>query len=105
MSKRVKRSNEALIQASLDLRFEWGMFEQSVKRLALNNDPESDAVLFNAFLTAFTVYARNLLDFFYPPSNLRPDDIVAGDYFVDFSDWAEYCPPLKDELDKVRTKV
>jgi len=53
----------------------------------------ADLTLRNALLESFTVYARALLDFLYPPPNARDDDALATHYV---EDWAppEFQPPL-----------
>jgi hypothetical protein len=41
----------------------------------------------DASLEAFLIHARNLIDFFIGPSNQRPNDILASDFFVDPIVW------------------
>jgi hypothetical protein len=105
MSPRIVKSEQELYEASTHFGYEWRMFEECVKRLALNTYEKDDPVLYQATLTAFTIYFRNLLDFFYPSSSPNADDMLASEYYSDPQYWEKQRPPLTDTLKVVRIKV
>jgi hypothetical protein len=104
MSKRQLRSQQELQEASKHLDYEVQMFFDSVDRLTYAGYQQSDHVLYNGLLTAFTIYTRSLLDFFYA-SNPRSDDMVAADYYDDPAFWEANRPKVTSLLEKTRAKV
>jgi hypothetical protein len=81
------------------------MFDEYVKRLSADVYRQTDPSLHNALLTAFGVHARNLLDFFYPPKALKPDDMISNDYYDNPSDWELQRPPMTEALKELREQV
>jgi hypothetical protein len=57
----------------------------------------------DAWLEAFLIHVRNLIDFFIGPSRKGLDDIVAEDFFADPNTWARGVQ--RDGLDKVRARI
>jgi len=71
--------------------------------LATGNEPQQ--WLANALLESFVIHFRALSDFFYPPENARPDDVLAVDYFDDPMDWNVRLPPLSEALARGRIRA
>lgn len=78
------------------------MFMELAGILATNRDVP--LVPKNALVEAFTVHARVLLNVFYP-TNPRPDDVLAGDYFDDPETWERERPDLSSTLKLVDRRV
>lgn len=81
---RVKKMRKKISQYYLkqishdDLSYEIQMFEATAYKLKFG---ELDSLGKNVMLESFLLHSRCLLDFLYPPENLRPDDVIADDYF------------------------
>jgi len=58
----------------------------------------------NALLEAFTIHIRILLDFLYGKKR-KPDDVVAGDFFVDEKEWLEIRPEMPPNLKNINKRV
>ena len=61
--------------------------------------------LVNALLESFVIHFRALLDFFYPPANVKNDDVLAGDYFDDSEAREKIRPQLSEALSRAKTRV
>lgn len=59
--------------------YEVSMFFETGSRLRTTN---SDQVIRNATIESFLIHLRNLLDFFYPEGQVKPDDVIADYYFA-----------------------
>jgi hypothetical protein len=59
-----------------------------------------------ALVTSYTLHARNLIDFLYPPKKRRPTDIVVQHYIDDtiLSDTGRF-PPITSTLRKAKEKA
>jgi hypothetical protein len=84
-SKRTKRSDEDLRKASLALAYEVEVLSFATNTLVKLADERH--WIQNPLLEAFLVHTRNILDFLYPGTNLRDDDIIANDFFNKWDDW------------------
>lgn len=102
MKTRPTRSDAELQGASGHLQYEVWMFIELADSLAVGRD--IPLIVKNALVEAFTVHARALLSVFYP-SNPRPDDVLATDYFDDPSTWERERPPLSSALQLVDRRV
>lgn len=60
--------------------YEIQMFDFTARKLGQGN---LDLLENNAMLETFLIHARCLLDFLYPAATLRPDDVIADDFFDD----------------------
>ena len=58
----------------------------------------------NAFLESFTLHVRALLQVFYP-TNPKPDDVIAEDFFDEPRHWADARGELPDVLAAVTLRV
>ena len=85
------RTDNELFEASLHVEYEVNQLNDCICRLTLYKFPEQELAIRNSLLTAFTVYTRNLYQFFYATSP-RPDDIVASEYFDDPAFWKAHRP-------------
>jgi len=61
--------------------------------------------LVNALLESFVIHFRALLDFFYPPENVKKDDVLAGDYFDDSDGWEEIRPQPSKVLNRAKIRA
>ena len=59
----------------------------------------------NAFLEGFVLHARCLVDFLFPPNNIKEDDVIADHFFDDPKVFRDSLPKLQKlvELIKLRT--
>ncbi|MCI0579176.1 MAG: hypothetical protein L0332_07055 [Chloroflexi bacterium] len=64
-----------------------------------------DRVVYNALLDSFTIHVRSLLDFLYPPSNFRPDDVIANHFFDDDTVWIQQRPAKSSFIQAVDRDV
>jgi len=101
---RLPRRDDELLEASNHIAYEVTQLNDCVIRLATHELQEKDTLLYNALLTAFTVYARNLHKFLYAPYPY-PDDIIASDYFDDIHFWSEHRPPETPLLQEMSVRV
>ena len=88
---RQRRSDIELLNASRHVRYDVIQLDECIRRLALLRLWESDVLLYNSLLTAFSIYARSVYLFLYA-ANPRKDDIVADDYFDDAQTWLSLRP-------------
>jgi len=91
MVDRIRRSDLELYGASIHIGYEVTQFHFTVERLAMNIDDRIDPRLHNSVLTAYLVFGRNLLKFFYDSKPFQ-DDVLAEDYYDDTSFWASVRP-------------
>lgn len=59
----------------------------------------------NALVESFVIHMRGVLDFLCEPRSLKPDDVVARDYFDDPQEWAAIQPPLSELLAHARKRA
>jgi hypothetical protein len=86
------RTDTELFEASKHVEYEVNQINDCIARLTLYEFPKEELAVHNSLLTAFTVYTRNLYQFFYTASP-RPDDIIASEYFDDPLFWKTHRPP------------
>jgi hypothetical protein len=86
------RTDTELFEASKHVEYEINQLNDCISRLTLYDFPKHELAIRNSLLTAFTVYTRNLYQFFYA-TNPRVDDIVASEYFDDPLFWKSNRPP------------
>ena len=99
-----ERSTSERLRAACDhLFYEVWMLEDLPRCLALELAQELSAQ--NALLESFTIHARALLAFLYPPDNPRKSDVLAEDFFDDPEEWNRLRPPKAAVLDQVNTRV
>ena len=98
--KRLKRTDEELVRASLVVQSEVATMGTYAKMLLeshtrLDSPPEERAVS-TALLNSLLVATRNLLSFLYSHA-AQVDDIIAEDFFDDPTEWTGARPVLPDE--------
>lgn len=103
MPIRTKRTEEELRKASHHLHYEFSMLISITQAFA--SGIASGGWLVNALLESFVIHFRTLLDFFYPPDNSKPDDVLASDYFDNSEDWAKIRPHLSDTLNRYKIRA
>lgn len=86
-----RKSDSELFEASAHVQYEANQLNDCVFRLTTQGLQDRDKLLWNSLITAFTVYARNLIHFLYAYAP-RLDDIVAADYFDDIHYWPKNRP-------------
>jgi hypothetical protein len=100
---RTKRTDEELQEASNHLQYEFSML-MSVAQAFASGIAAQDWLV-NALLESFVIHFRALLDFFYPPANVKNDDVLAGDYFDDSEAWEKIRPQLSEALSRAKTRA
>jgi hypothetical protein len=101
--RRKRRTLETLQAASDHLYYEYWMLKSLAHALASStSDPEW---LRNAYVESWVVHFRNILDFFYPPSSVSPEDVVAVDYFDNAHDFLSLLPELPPILASGRKRA
>ena len=100
---RTKRTDEELQEASNHLQYEFSML-MSVAQAFASGIAAQDWLV-NALLESFAIHFRALLDFFYPPANVKNDDVLAGDYFDDSEAWKKIRPQLSEALSGAKTRA
>lgn len=65
---------------------------------------EQEQVVKNVFIEAFVLHLRNLIAFLHPQM-VKPDDIIAGDFFQDPNAWEQIRPPISNTIEKARSAV
>lgn len=100
-----KHTEEQLQEASDHLHYEFWMFISIAE--ALCSGIAEKGWLENALLESFLIHFRALCDFFYPPQNVRKDDVLAEHYFfINDQGWKEIRPPmLSKTLEIARTRA
>jgi hypothetical protein len=96
-----KRTDEKLRKASDAVYYEMWMFNEMVKSL-LTQPPQPGNPQYNALVESFVQHTRNLIEFFYPPSNVHSDTIIVTHFFSDQNKWKKDIP---DWLDDVKTRA
>jgi len=99
--KRKEKTEEELRKASDALHYEIWMFNEMVKSL-LTQSPQPGNPQYNALVESFVQHTRNLIEFFYPPSNVHSDTIIVTHFFSDQNKWEKDIPGW---LDDVRTRA
>lgn len=69
-------SSYTLKKASEHIYYEVWMFYETIELLVY----VQNQTLANIYLDAFAIHCRNLLDFLYPKTRVRVDDIIVSDY-------------------------
>lgn len=106
---REKRSQKILKQISNDLYYEFYMFDKCAR--GLNQGlAGTNRISNNALLESFGIKGRILFHFFYPPKKLLPNDVVAIDFFDNFTDWESEKPEvdtrfIKEFCDSVSKRI
>ena len=81
------------------------LLQQSVAR---STDPGEAEAIYNALLESFVLHARNLWDFAYRDSPRYADDVYAGDFFDEPSEWIRKRPapsPLLKSIGRRANKL
>ena len=99
-----RRNDDELQEASGHVLYEVRQFNYCDRRLALDFLRDSDPLLYNSLLTAFTIYARSLYLFFYAISP-KKDDILASQFYDDPEQWVRNRPPETDILKAIAPLV
>ena len=84
MSARKRTDDELRVMAEEHLNYEIAMLHDTAAALA--SEAEHDVTIHNALVESFTIHVRVLIDFLWPVKP-RADDVIAGDFFDDSSDW------------------
>jgi hypothetical protein len=79
-------------------------YEAQMFTLAYVMQPSGDLreFLMNLRIEVCVLHLRNLIEFFYPSSNPRPDDVLAADYVAD---WDAKRPAITPLLEKARYRA
>ena len=97
------RSEEQLrSMAEEHLRYEVWMLHSTAQELAKGVPP---GFLHNVLLESFTIHLRAVIDFLWPPANLRSDDATARDFFAEPDDWSAVSPPFPDVLEPTKLRT
>lgn len=86
---RKKRCEEELRRASDSLWYEIWMLSTLTK--GLESDITGQGVIHNALLESFSFHALSLYNFLYP-RRPRQDEVIAGDFFSDPTEWNSIRP-------------
>lgn len=97
------RSKDQLARALADLDYEYTMLTAVAR--AMGSGIAAQSLLNNALLESFVIHFRALLDFFYPQTNAKADDVLATDFFNDPTEWERVRPSLSDVLKRGRTRA
>lgn len=81
--------------------YEIEMFEIAAQRLAKQSLDQFEK---NAFLEAFVIHARCLIDFLYPPKDLKSDDVIV-DHFIDNKEKYYKFRPKMNYLSNIRSRT
>jgi hypothetical protein len=104
-----KRPDHQLRGILEHLVYEVWMFAETARMLstrgAIRDPADEERVIVNALLESFTIHTRSLLDFLYPPSRPKGDDVVAEDFFDDPKVWYRQRPAKSDLLKGVHKRV
>lgn len=96
---RQKRTDRELLRASLAVQYEVATMGSHLKMLLESNtwfdNPPEERAVSNALSSNLLLAARSLLAFLYS-HNVRPDDIIAEDFFDDAAIWHDARPDLPD---------
>lgn len=84
-------------KASDALHYEIWMFNEMVKSL-LTQTPQPGNPQYNALVESFVQHMRNLIEYFYPPDNVRQDTIIAPDFFPYQNQWKKNIPNWLDDI-------
>lgn len=96
---RLRRSCEELLKSSDAIWYEIWMLNEVAD--LLSSPSKQDLIVHNALVESFVLHARILIDFLYAPQEgieIKPDTIIAKDYFVD----EKWPPTLQDRLKAIR---
>ena len=92
---RPKKTIEELRKASDALHYDIWMFDEMVKSLSTQS-PQPGNPQYNVLVESFVQHMRNLIEFFYPTGKVRPDTIIASDFFLTQNQWEKQIPPWLD---------
>jgi hypothetical protein len=95
------KEKSKLLEISHHLWYEFSMFLFITKELIKGYPP---GVHNNAFLEAFALHIRNLIDFLYN-DNPKNDDVYAGDFFGNIDDWRNKRPTITELLEKSKKRA
>lgn len=100
---RSKKNDSELKNASSHLYYEYAMLRSVVNGIL--SCFCTSGWLANAMIESFVIHLRVLIEFFYPSGNPREDDVIAGDYFDEISDWERIRPTISGLLDEARKRA
>lgn len=98
----VKRTDRKLQDASNHLHYEFSMLMFVAQ--AFDTGIAAQGWLVNALLESFVIHIRVLLGFFFPPDNVKEDDVLAQDYFDD-DGWKKIQPQLSEVLSSAKFRA
>jgi len=101
-SMRKKRTDTELKKASGHLYYEIEMLGGRAQLLA--KAAYKNRIVTNALLESFTVHARVILDFLYASESVRPDDVIAEDFFDKPSLWHSARPEKTKLLGSIHSR-
>jgi hypothetical protein len=84
--------------------YEAGMLARTARDLSDRADTvviREEETIQNALMESFSIHLRGVLDFLYPTSNPRSDDVVAAQYVPD---WPQTRPPIPFDMDIARQR-
>lgn len=93
--ERSPRSQKTLSKASCHVHYERKMLQYCGDILVKH--PSFDGNEYAAIMDSFLIHARNLNHFLYGPGTVRPDDVIAEDFFPSAAPWQK---PMDGQLTK-----
>jgi hypothetical protein len=100
------RTEQELQDAAGHVDYEIQMLRAMVLWLSSHSSaPQAGWGVWNACLESFVVHVRNLIDFLYPPTNPRRDDVLSDHYVSDIGEWQRQRPPKNQLLEDAKKRV
>jgi hypothetical protein len=101
MSRKI-RTESKLKEASDHLHYEIWMLTSLAH--GIGTGIAGQGPIANALLESFVVHVRALMDFLYN-DNLKPDDVIAEDYFGNADEWKNIRPALSESLKQAKRRA
>jgi hypothetical protein len=100
------RAEQELYGASVHVNYEVEMLKAMTSFLCEFPERTAEGIWRrNAYLESFVLHVRNLIDFLYPPTNAKPDDILAEHHVRDVAGWKRRCPGKTKLLQDAEARV
>ncbi|MBZ5545556.1 MAG: hypothetical protein LAO07_18070 [Acidobacteriia bacterium] len=99
----MKRTEKELREGATHVDYEILMLKAMAPLIGGSSPQDIEAD--NAFLESFVLHVRNLIDFLYPPANIKPDDIIADHYIGEPAKWNQPRPGMTELLIDARKRA
>ena len=100
----MRRTDRQLEDASEHVNYELDMLAATISFLSKGSG-ETNQHTWNAYLESFVIHLRSVIDFLYPPTNHKQDDILAEDYVTNVAEWNNDRPAKTNLLRDAKTKA